>query len=352
MKLQKLTLKQFTVFDEAEFEFSPGINVILGANGTGKSHLLKILYSILKAQNEEKEGQNEVSSNTFDVKVRNKIKNVFRPDSGGLGRLVNRSRGRKTASIDLDTDKGQSKLRITTQNTIYCDSNSIENPVSAIFIPSREILSICYALRTAYETVELPFDETYYDLSKELIKPTLKGARGEKAGELVKPLELITGGKVFDESGTFYVRTMQGEIEAHLLAEGWRKIASLCRLILNGSLLKNSCLFWDEPEANLNAKHIKSLCDMLRRLAAEGVQIFVSTHDYLLSSELSLAVEYPKQQPTDLKCDMKFFTLNRNASAKIEVQTGANLAELKNNPILEEFAAHYDRETSLFNEGK
>ncbi|MFN0053735.1 MAG: hypothetical protein ACKV0T_16260 [Planctomycetales bacterium] len=34
MKIQTLSLKNFTVFDRAEFEFSPGINVLIGANGT------------------------------------------------------------------------------------------------------------------------------------------------------------------------------------------------------------------------------------------------------------------------------------------------------------------------------
>ena len=36
------------MFGEADFEFSPGLNVLIGANGTGKSHVLKLLYSILR----------------------------------------------------------------------------------------------------------------------------------------------------------------------------------------------------------------------------------------------------------------------------------------------------------------
>ena len=31
----------FTVFDHAEFTFSPGVNVLIGKNGTGKTHVLK-----------------------------------------------------------------------------------------------------------------------------------------------------------------------------------------------------------------------------------------------------------------------------------------------------------------------
>ena len=48
MKVNRLAIRDFTVFGEADFEFSPGLNVLIGANGTGKSHVLKVLYSILR----------------------------------------------------------------------------------------------------------------------------------------------------------------------------------------------------------------------------------------------------------------------------------------------------------------
>jgi len=40
--LNILHIRQFTVFQDALFEFSPGLNVIIGDNGTGKTHLLKL----------------------------------------------------------------------------------------------------------------------------------------------------------------------------------------------------------------------------------------------------------------------------------------------------------------------
>lgn len=44
--LDKITIENFTVFDDVAFQFSKGINVVIGDNGTGKSHLLKLAYSI------------------------------------------------------------------------------------------------------------------------------------------------------------------------------------------------------------------------------------------------------------------------------------------------------------------
>ena len=44
-KITRIHLENFTSFANLEQEFSPGINVIIGANGTGKTHLLKTLYA-------------------------------------------------------------------------------------------------------------------------------------------------------------------------------------------------------------------------------------------------------------------------------------------------------------------
>ena len=103
-------------------------------------------------------------------------------------------------------------------------------------------------------------------------------------------------------------------------------------------------LFWDEPEANLNPKLITRIAETLRILADRGVQVFVATHDYLLSHELSLAVEYQ----TKPKVPTRFFAFQRDDSGPVSVQAGDTLADLEHNPILEEFAAHYDRERELF----
>lgn len=51
----------------------------------------------------------------------------------------------------------------------------------------------------------------------------------------------------------------------------------------NGTLEKGAVLFWDEPEANINPVHIPLIVDMLLELQESGVQVFISTHDYILA---------------------------------------------------------------------
>ena len=43
--LTRIYLEGFTAFARLELELNPGINVFLGSNGTGKTHLLKVAYT-------------------------------------------------------------------------------------------------------------------------------------------------------------------------------------------------------------------------------------------------------------------------------------------------------------------
>ncbi len=86
--ITKLQIKNVTAFSELEVEFSPGINIFIGENGTGKTHVLKALYTIISARNEEK-------------RVSDKIVDVFLPKDKNIGRLVKRVNKSSEASIKI-----------------------------------------------------------------------------------------------------------------------------------------------------------------------------------------------------------------------------------------------------------
>lgn len=45
MKLTRIKLEKFTAFEKLDLELSEGINVFIGANATGKTHLMKLAYA-------------------------------------------------------------------------------------------------------------------------------------------------------------------------------------------------------------------------------------------------------------------------------------------------------------------
>jgi len=203
------------------------------------------------------------------------------------------------------------------------------------------VLAIYPGCTASYEKRELAFDQTYYDVCKALSALPLKN-KNVVLSRLVLGLEDFLGGSVVQKGERFYVESKKGErsLEAHLLAEGHRKIAVLVHLINNGSIDKGTVLFWDEPEANLNPRLIRHIALFLRELANLGIQVFVTTHDYLLIGELSMATEYQTVQ----KVPVRFLAMSRKGDGPVHVQTGETLADLHDNPILDEFADHYQRE--------
>ena len=45
--LESLQIKNFTTFADADLRFAQSLNVIVGENGTGKTHLLKLPYAVM-----------------------------------------------------------------------------------------------------------------------------------------------------------------------------------------------------------------------------------------------------------------------------------------------------------------
>ena len=77
MTITRLKLERFTVFETLDFKPSPGIDVLVGANGTGNTRLMKVAYAAC-----------DVSKTRTDYAE--KLIRVFMPTGGAIGRLVKR----------------------------------------------------------------------------------------------------------------------------------------------------------------------------------------------------------------------------------------------------------------------
>jgi ABC-type transport system involved in cytochrome c biogenesis ATPase subunit len=348
MKILRLVVRRFTAFEDATFELGSWVNVFIGENGTGKSHVLKLLYALSEAVRRFESGETlDVTGNqagTLDAIVAEMLSGVFRPDA--LGRLVRRGRGRRSAKIELTWDGGALEVtlsslgKVTTRRT-----GELSSLGRAIFLPPREVLTLFPGFVSAYMRRELEFDRTYYDLCVALDAKPLRGPRDAVRAALLAPIEAALGGQVGVENGRFYLDLQDGRMEAPLVAEGLRKLAMLAQLIVNGSLADRAFLFWDEPEANMNPKLSELTREIVFRLAGQGVQVFLATHDYVLTSDLSLAVEADAQWRTGTV----FFSLvRREGQEGVAVERGLVLAELQDNAILDAFASLHAREREAF----
>ena len=166
--------------------------------------------------------------------------------------------------------------------------------------------------------------------------PSLRGQPPRAIVETVRDLEAAIGGKVVLDGPRFYVRGEGLDLEAPLLSEGMRKLGSILRLLQNGELREAGLLLWDEPEANLNPKLSVVVARALARLAANGVQVVIASHDYILTETIALESAKAGGTPT------RFFAFVREGQGAV-VHGRDSLDELPANPIREEFMHHYDR---------
>ncbi|MFI3190483.1 hypothetical protein BCS42_02790 [Crenothrix sp. D3] len=295
IKIKSISIENFTVFKSELLGFSEELDIVVGENGTGKSHLLKLLYALISSSNtlsliDFNEETTIPISSCIQSCIEHDLNNIFKPDF--LYNLI--SKNKNESYINLNLHKYSVRFVISTEGEIIVNNESIPQNFfkkGIVFIPAKEMLSFYEGFVPLYETRESSFDEIYYNLAKSLGLSVLKNIESYPVeSKLLSKLEEILEGKILLERGRFYlVSTKNGhKTEIALIAEGLRKIATIAQLIANGSLTKNSLLFWDEPEANLNPKLIRKMAELLVELSRAGMQVFIATHSLFLVKELEI----------------------------------------------------------------
>lgn len=278
-----------------DIDLSPTLNIITGENATGKSQLLKLLYACTRSLSEG----TPLTKSGLAASIAGALNGVFRPDQ--LGRLASRVQGRARASVEVKYQGIGEALDFNfasnARTEVQIDSiPKVSLTDTPVFFPSRELLSLYPGLVSLFETREVEFDETWRDTASLLGRTALRGPRGQTATELLSPILEEIEGTVIEENGRFYVRLSNGragtaKIEAHLVSEGFRKLAMIIRLVSNGVLLEGGYLFWDEPEANLNPSVQRAVARVIVALARSGTQVFVATHSVFMLRELQMLLD-------------------------------------------------------------
>ena len=351
MKIDKVQLRDFMLFENLTMQCSKNINVICGSNSTGKTAILKLLYAMTEAYG--KIGEKPETKEQLNARFVEKLTHVFRPEDMSVGRLARRRQGSSRAEGTITFSKGKEiKFGFGNKQSVKMDleaSDMLPRPIKpnmAIYFPPKEIISATENFASLYQEFNIAFEETYYDLARLLMRPLKRGPNTGEQNAVVGKLGDIMGGSIIQKENKFYLKTHgQGEFEMGLVSEGYRKLATIVYLILNGSLSNNSILFWDEPETNMNPRMIQSLVEAVIELAKMGVQIFITTHDYFLQQYFNLYAAYPEENRSSLA--FRFVSLYKAESGEIEMDAADTLSDLKHNPIMEEFDAIYDYEQRM-----
>lgn len=286
--ITRLKVNNFTAFKELDMSFLDGVNVLIGENGTGKTHIMKMLYAAYCT-----------ASEGVQYTLTQKVFNVFLPD--GIGRLARRSIGASSGGFTVyrrdagDDNERSVRLSVSTKNrekgkVAYSNWKGADD-YKVVYIPVKDMLANAPGFRSLFELRHIHFEEIYKDIIDRALLPAVKGKPSLRRKKLMSKIESVIAGRIVERNEHFYLVNEHGELEFTLLAEGFRKLGLLYELIQNETLSQSSILFWDEPEANLNPKLAKVVVEIILELQRQGVQIFIATHDYVILKELSLAIE-------------------------------------------------------------
>lgn len=342
--LKQMGLKNLTVFPDADLKFGKHLNVFIGENGTGKTHLLKMAYCVLAASWESgrKTNSSAPSKTLLQSRLADKIISVFHPES--LGRLARRKQGRERCDVALAFDNKDLDVAFSFATNSKTEVVLEKAPrewlgVAPAYLPTRELLTIYPNFISIYEGHYLEFDETWRDTCLLLGAPLQRGPKTKRIQELLAPLEVAMDGSIdLDKNGRFYLKNASGRLEIPLVAEGIRKLAMLARLIATGMMLDKGYLFWDEPEANLNSRLIRDVARSIVALSASGIQVFLGTHSLFLLREFEIILGSPQYK--NIKC--RYFGLQASTDG-VTIAQGESIDDIGSITALEESLLQSDR---------
>ncbi|MBQ8479438.1 MAG: AAA family ATPase [Akkermansia sp.] len=349
--IRKLAVEGVTVFPQREaFHFVPGVNIIVGGNDSGKSHLMKLCYAISKwGCDGNRRELPEVWAE--EKRLRRDLLRVF--GTHQLTSLTARNRGNGQATLQASLEGHKVPLGAAELAFHFTAGQEEEGlhikklpqrflSENAVFISPREVLSIypCY-MQAGKRYPEL-LDSASWELCRALEEEPDSTPIPEALRYVIKQIETLFAGKLQRINGRFYLQRLgQEPLELNLIAEGFKRLGTLGLLIGNGTVRAGTSLFWDEPEMNLNTSHLPLLVSIILGLCRAGVQVMLTTHSLFLLRELVIQLA----DRLNSRVSRKFFGLQPpgNSNSGVRTSTGDTLDEIDHIDSLEAEMEQADR---------
>ena len=344
-RVRNLSIKNFGAFKELEMKCSPGINVVMGANSTGKTFLLKVIYHLFRVATIL--DPQAINSVELYKKIINDLRNIFDPRSEIDSLIYNESAEDALLKAELENENVIITNIFPTTHKVNNESmKQIEKEEASVFVPSKELMYFLPQLNSVAKEYELLVDLTIRELLDFLSRPNLIPERmQELTKSILKDIEHQIGGRFFLASDGSIKFSNEGWVSkpvtrsANLIAEGYRKFGILARLLETGSLVpgRSGPLLLDEPETNLNPSMMRSLVEILIELSRNGQQIIFATHSYVILKWFEILLDPDKGD------SVLYHNLKRNENSDdIELLTTENYSDIIKNSISEAYSSLTD----------
>ena len=311
------------------------INLVIGANGCGKTFVLKSLYVAIRTLEQHGRGQEQRTAAQI---LAEKLYWTFQPEH--IGELVAKgSQEPLSFKALIDGDPFSYSFGSSTKRQIQApETTNKPREGNSIFLPAKEVLSLHHLILQTRERDQLfGFDDTYYDLALALRHGTKGGKNFPEFASSRERLEALLGGKVVyeEDSGKWFYKKGNQRFSIGTAAEGVKKIGILDTLLGNRSLGLNSVFFIDELESALHPHAISTFLEIIASLAMRGIQFFVSSHSYFVVKNLHLIAKRNSLSIPVLSGEVQGW------------RTDNMLNGMPDNPVINEVGALYRQEIDL-----
>lgn len=322
MSITSIRLKNFLAFKDISLNFVPGVNVLVGRNGTGKTQILKAIYGTVDSM------EGPVSQIVLDC---------FKPGMDRTDLCADSELGNIVIELEDDKIPAEKHSKEITELKQTADGSKIKlkttvflGAMSAVYIPVKDMLTHAKGLIAMSEKYrDFPFDKTLTRIIQKADQWRLREIPA-LAEKILPQLERLLDGQIVRVDEDFYVKKADGRlIDFAVEAEGHKKIGLFWQLLMNESITEDSILIWDEPEANLNPEYLPVLVECLLELSRCNVQVFVSTHNYLFAKYFDVR----KHE----KDSVVFHSLFDVKDKGVQGETAECFDELKHNSIMDAF---------------
>ena len=269
-KIDKVILKNYGIIGDFSANRFSNINLIIGENGTGKTFLLKALYSAVRSMEEFNRGDD---IRTISELLSEKLRWTFQVER--LGDMVMRW---AKDGLSMEMEMGNDGINYQFSQSAVSKVGNAEvlgdgKAGNSVFIPAKEVLSLFSVILKSREIDKaFGFDDTYYDLAKALRISPSKGENYVVFANSRKLVSDVIDGRVeYDEgNGKWFYKNVRNQ-----------KFAI--------GATSESNFFSDEIESALHPKAVCQFLDMIDMLANDmGLQIFITSHSYFVIKKLFL----------------------------------------------------------------